>query len=117
VTVQTQRTSSIIVYTLARERRQHGCRSHRVMHGGRWVVKRLAPIALVLLTALLAGCLGPPAGYGSISVVSEPQGARIFLDDRDTAVRRRPCWSRYGPARMRSGWSWKATSRRRRPYG
>lgn len=47
-------------------------------------MKRLAPIALVLLTALLAGCLGPPAGYGNISVVSEPQGARIFLDDRDT---------------------------------
>src|SRR5690606_41091315 len=95
VIVQTQRTSSIIVYTLARERRQHGCRSHRVMHGGRWAVKQLAPIALVLLTALLAGCLGPPAGTGTFRLCRSRRAPGSSSTTGTPAVRRRPCWSRY----------------------
>src|SRR5690606_15142957 len=88
VTVQSQRTSSIIVYTLARERRQHECRSHRVMHGGRRVVKRLAPVLLVVLAVLLAGCFGPPqTGLGTLVVESNPQGATVLLNGEDTGLK------------------------------
>lgn len=48
-------------------------------------MKRNAPfIVVVTLALLLSGCLNITGGYGSIAVDSEPPGARIFLDGKDT---------------------------------
>lgn len=47
-------------------------------------MKRSPVLLLVVLALLLAGCFGGSGGFGNISVVSEPSGAKIFLDGQDT---------------------------------
>src|SRR5690606_7023683 len=41
-------------------------------------------LLLVVLAFLLAGCFGVSPGVGRIAVTSEPDGAKIFLDGKDT---------------------------------
>lgn len=48
-------------------------------------MKRSPLLLLVVLALLLAGCFGGGSGgFGDISVVSEPSGAKILLDGKDT---------------------------------
>lgn len=51
-------------------------------------MKRLAPVLLVVLAVLLAGCFGPPqTGLGTLVVESNPPGATVLLNGEDTGHR------------------------------
>jgi len=47
-------------------------------------MRRSPVLLLVVLALLLAGCFGVSPGVGRIAVTSEPAGAKIFLDGKDT---------------------------------
>lgn len=50
-------------------------------------MKRSPVLVFVVLALLLTGCLSGTGGFGNISVTSDPPGARVFLDGKDTGLK------------------------------